>query len=37
MVFILVDFDPFCMFLCFNEGSMFLNFNFRVFLRVIFS
>ena len=32
----LVDFDPFGVFLCFNEGSLFLNFNFRVFSRVIF-
>ena len=36
MVFKLVDFDPFGVFLCFNEGSLFLNFNFRVFSRVIF-
>ena len=35
-VFKLVDFDPFGVFLCFNEGSLFLNFNFRVFSSVIF-
>ena len=36
MVFKLVDFDPFGVFLCFNGGSLFLKFNFRVFSSVIF-
>ena len=35
MVFKLVVFDPFGVFLCFNEGSLFSNFNFRVFSSVI--
>ena len=36
MVFKLVDFDPFGVFLCFNEGSLFLNFIFFAFSQVLY-